>query len=91
MQHGGQSIKQYNITLIGEKTKSYDKCCLTATIILGIIFLVPLLFLCCQWFKRKVYPMYELELETYRNIGAMLQKMKGIMLNLRVVDNTFTT
>ena len=33
--------------------------------------------------------MYELKEETYRNIGVMLAKMKGIVLNLRVVDNGF--
>ena len=33
--------------------------------------------------------MYELREETYRNVGIMLGKMKGIVLNLRVLDNGF--
>jgi hypothetical protein len=43
--------------------------------------------MCCNWWKRKVYPLYELQEEAYRDVGEMLKQMKGSVLNLRVVDN----
>ena len=89
VEHQGQSLRQYNITLIGDKVKPYNQCCRIATIITGIFFIFPFCFMCCDFWKKIVYPMYELQIKTYETIGEMIKQMNGILLNLRVIDNNF--
>ena len=52
----------------------------------------PVLFICCNWWKKKVYPKYEVTLEAYQTLGSTLSSIASVNdLSLNVVDNAFNT
>lgn len=83
-------IQQANITLVGNKTKPGDMCCFMITIMFASCLIFPLCFMCCTWWKKIVYPMYELTAQAYNSLGNFLLRHPTINnLNLTVVDNGF--
>lgn len=54
------SFPKVDIMAVGNKTKSYNSTCYTFTFLLGGCCILPLLFMCCMWWKKIVYPKYEL-------------------------------
>ncbi len=84
------SIQQINITLVGNKTKPTNNCCAVSTFMIGGLLILPLFMMCCMWWKKIVYPLYELSSQTYKDIGLFLEKNPTANnLNLTVIDNTF--
>lgn len=79
------SIKQANIVCNGLEIKSYDICCMITTIVLGSILIFPLFFMCCEWWKKKVHPAYEIPIQTYKTLAKLisLPALKTMNLNLR--------
>ena len=51
-----QTIKDINVTLNGNQVTSFGTCCFICTIIWGSILIFPLCFMCCEWWKKRVYP-----------------------------------
>jgi hypothetical protein len=85
-----QQMQQANITVIGSKTKPFNACCMISTLITGAFCILPLCFMCCMWWKKIAYAMYELTPEAYRDIGVFLERNPTVTnLNLTVADNSF--
>ncbi len=84
------STQQINIMLVGNKTKSSNPMCIFSTICFGMCCIFPLCFMCCNWWKKAVYPIYELSLQAYREVASFLERNPTANnLNLIVVDNAF--
>lgn len=58
--NGGAFIQQANITIAGTKTKSTNACCMISTLVCGTCCIFPLCFMCCAWWKKIVFPRFEL-------------------------------
>ena len=55
-----QVITQANITVAGRQTSMGSLCCALLTVILGVCLIFPLCFMCCMWWRKIVYPKYEM-------------------------------
>lgn len=82
-------LSQLNITAVGAKTRAGNTCCLVLTMIFGCL-IFPLCFMCCAWWKKIVYPIYEINIEFYRSIGRFLrQNPQCNNITLTVADSGF--
>lgn len=54
-------VNEVHITVVGNKTAPSDVCCFVLTIVFASFCLFPLLFMCCAWWKKMVYPKYDLD------------------------------
>ena len=85
----GQLV-EIRINVVGSKTESTSNCCYTLTILLGIFLIIPLFFMCCDWWKRIVHPKYVVNLQFYVLLGNFLRKNPTTrMLNLTIGDSAF--
>ena len=81
-----------NITLRGLKTKSAHSCCFTLTLMLGIFLILPLFFMCCEWWKKIQYPLYELTIEAYRDLANFIAKHPTLVsLEIITYDNALNS
>jgi hypothetical protein len=57
--HKGSSseINSLRVNISGTVIQTFNLCCWVWTIIMGSIFLFPLFFVCCGWWKRKALPL----------------------------------
>lgn len=58
---------------------------------MGSIVLFPFAFMLCKWWDRKVYPAYEIPIESYQSLGEYLlegKQLKNIVIS--IADNNFT-
>lgn len=84
------TIQQANITLVGTKTKPGNTCCYVLTVIFGSLLIFPLCFLCCIWWRKIVFPTYELSQDAYQAFGNFLSRAQNITnLSFSVVYNAF--
>lgn len=87
---GPQSMQQANITVIGNKTKTGNTCCIVSTMMAGFFCIFPLFFMCCMWWKKIASALYELTPEAYHDIGVFLERNPTVTnLTLTVADNNF--
>jgi len=63
---------QANISIVGSKVKTSNGCCYTVTICFGSLLIFPLCFMCCGWWKKIAYPLYEISLDTYKMLGNVI-------------------
>lgn len=69
--------------------KPYSCWGYVCTIIWGSILLFPLFFICCGWWKRCVYPAYEIPYSVYESIGKLFRSQSLRNVALYITDNTF--
>lgn len=81
--------RDVNANLSGQMIKEFDMCCMVCTIIWGSFFIFPLCFMCCDWWKKAVYPAYDIPLSTYQSLGNLLRSPAVANLSLTVMDNRF--
>ena len=84
-----QTTRDANITLIGTQVQGMGTCCFVCTIIWGSILIIPLFFMCCDWWQRMVYPAYDVPLVGYTCINSLFRFRAVQHLSLSVIDNTF--
>lgn len=86
----GTGILQANLTLVGTKVKTTNNCCFCLTILLGSFLILPLMVMCCGWWKKIVYPAYELAVDTYKSMATFIASCPNITsIMLVVADNNF--
>ena len=51
-------IKSLRINITGSVIKTFDYCCMISTMLIGSILIFPLFFVCCDWWKRKTFPIF---------------------------------
>lgn len=60
------------------------------TIITGSVILLPFFFLCCDWWKKMVFPAFEVNYNVYESIARIIQtasNLKSVVMT--VLDNCF--
>jgi hypothetical protein len=82
-------IYQGNLTIVGNKTGMTNSCCYCLTMIFAAFLIFPFCFMCCMWWKKLVYPKYEMNVETYRAIARFVAASGITNLTLTIVDNCF--
>ena len=86
-----QEIIVGNITLIGNQTQRADGLIFCLIVLFGMCLIFPCFFLCCDWFKRCIWPLYELNAKIYRDLQNFVRTCpKMTNLSITVVDNYFT-
>lgn len=75
--------------MTGTMIKTNDLCCFWNTIIWGSIFLFPLFFICCDWWKRRVNKLYTVEHAGYDGISELIQNSRADDVYIMVQDNLF--
>lgn len=59
------TVRDASININGNQLTGYGLCCLVVTLIFGCILIFPLFFLCCDWWRKKVYPTFSIPESTY--------------------------
>ena len=73
----------------GLEIKQINSFCCFLTLFCGSIFLLPFLFVCCQWWKKFTYPAYDIPLSVYSSLRKLIKNGNLRNLTLYVRDNTF--
>lgn len=60
-----------------------------ATVIAGSIIIIPIFFICCSWWKRCVFPAYDVPIQTYSSLARLIKGASLRNLTLTVIDNCF--
>ena len=60
-----------------------------ATDIIGVFMIFPFFFWSCSWWKKIVYPAYEVSVSSYKCLQRLTKSKKINKLTLNVIDNTF--
>lgn len=53
--------KSLRINITGTQVKNADPCCFWSTIVLGSIFIFPLFFICCDWWKKRTGMLFNIQ------------------------------
>ena len=81
-------VTHLNVTTVGAKTEQRAIGIQMLTILLGACLIFPLFFTCCMWWKKLVYPKYEVNEEAYRAVGRFCKRSPNCsVINLTVCDN----
>ena len=64
MNQNGIPIHTVDITVVGNTAETGNSACYCLTC-LFVCLIFPIFFMCCDWWKRIVYPKYEVNPETY--------------------------
>ena len=79
-------VNQLNIISVGEKDPG-NSLCYSLTVFFTCLIL-PLFFMCCNWWKRIVYPKYCISAEFYRAVGQFVRNNAACTtVKLTVCDN----
>jgi hypothetical protein len=82
-------IFEAKLHIVGSKASTSNGCCMTLTFMFACL-IFPLFCMCCGWWKKIVYPQYEMNIEFYKSIGRFLRFCTTCTaLTVTVVDNAF--
>ncbi len=71
-QNKGFRLNSANLTVFGAKVETNSPKCVTFTYCLGGFLVFPLCFTCCTWWKKLVYPFYEIDISVYESLAFMI-------------------
>ena len=81
-------VNQLNVITVGDKDPGNGVCYCLTFIFACLIF--PLFFMCCNWWKKIVYPKYHVSAEFYRAVGQFVRNNATCTtVKLTVCDNQF--
>jgi hypothetical protein len=66
-------VKSLRVNINGSVIQSFNMCCWITTIIFGSIFVFPLFFICCDWWKRRTFQTFSIDPSGYEGIAQMIQ------------------
>ena len=89
-QQNNTGVSQLNVISVGEKNSGSPVCsCLT---ILFLCLIFPIFFVCCNWWKKIVFPKYNLNAELYRAVGQFVRNnITCTIVRLIVCDSQFNS
>lgn len=79
--------KSIRINITGNVIKNANVCCFWNTVIWGSIFLFPLFFICCDWWKKAVNRLFSVDVAGYDGVADILRMSGAHELYLMVQDN----
>jgi len=80
---------QASVTVTGTQIQTMNMLSLMCTVIWGSIILIPIFFMCCDWWKRCTYPAFTIPLSTYMKLERIFRAPNINNVNLIISDNTF--
>ena len=75
--------------MTGVRATEPNELLLILTIALGLCFIFPLFAMCCDSWKRAVYPQYELPMRVYQKMQFLFECRNVKEIHLVVYDNYF--
>jgi hypothetical protein len=82
-------INQLNVVTVGDKLAG-NVACLFLTMVCAVFLIFPIFFMCCDWWRKVVYPLYSVRLDFYRGLGTFLRRVPSCQtLRVTVCDNNF--
>jgi len=82
-------IQQATINATGTQLKAMSMMGLLCTAIWGGIIIIPLFFMCMDWWKKCVYPAFTIPVSTYMKLDRIFRAPNINNVTLSVNDNTF--
>lgn len=61
---------------MGSQTKDFSYGCLYFLIGMIVLFFFPIFFLCSDCCKRRIYTLFNINLDVYEAIGTIIAEMK---------------
>jgi hypothetical protein len=77
------------IVVTGREVQSHNNFAQCCTILWGSIFIFPLCFTCCDWWRRCVLPAYDIDFSVYVALAKLFRSPNLRNLSLTVIDSTF--
>lgn len=78
-----------NITATGVEAQTMNMWSFMCTMIWGSIIIIPLFFMCCDWWKRCTYPAFTISANVYLSLGKILRAPNLRNITINVTDNNF--
>jgi hypothetical protein len=75
--------------MTGTILQAFNLCCWITTIIFGSIFVFPLFFICCDWWKRLTWQTYSIDHSGYEGVAELIKYSQVQEIYLTVHDNYF--
>lgn len=67
-------------------------CCYLTTLITGSFIIIPLFFMCCGWWKKIVFPAFEINFNVYESLAQVIKSAPNLKsMSITVIDNCFDT
>ena len=83
------SVQQATINTTGSQLKAMSVMGLMCTAIWGGFIIIPLFFMCMDWWKKCVYPAFSIPVSTYMKLDRIFKAPNLNNVTLTVNDNTF--
>lgn len=77
MAYDAKQYKSIRIYMIGEVIQTFNCCLYVWTIIIGSILLLPLICLCLDCWRRRVFPLYKANSVGYEGICQMIKNCQS--------------
>jgi hypothetical protein len=81
------SIVEVSLFVRGAEVSAFSLSCFLCTLFWGALLLFPLCCLCCNWWKKCVFPLYEVPSSLYLNLRRLLTGIHIRKASLVVLDN----
>jgi hypothetical protein len=82
-------IVDANITVTGTQIQSMNMGAYMCTIIGGSFIILPLFFICCDWWKRCTLPAFDVPTSVYQSLIKLMRGSSLRNITLTVIDNCF--
>lgn len=83
------SIREATIMCTGTEIKTMNLCCFLFTVLCGGFLIFPLCFMCCDWWKKMVYPAHDIPIVAYQSLGRLISSPYLMNITINVVDSRF--
>lgn len=84
-----QNIKYLKINVIGTQINSFGYGCLYFLIAMSILFFFPMFLFCTDCCRRRIQRMFNVDLNVYQHISAIIAELKPKEFYFVVQDNFF--
>ena len=82
-------MKSLRINMSGSMIQTFNICCWIWTIVMGSLFIFPLFFVCCNWWKKRALQTVVIDPYGYEGLAALIQYSGASEIYLTIQDNYF--
>ena len=82
-------IVDATIVVTGREVQALNTTGFLCTFIWGSIIIIPLFFMCCNWWRRCVLAAYDIDLSAYVALAKLFRSSNLRNVSLTVADSTF--
>ncbi len=77
------------IVVTGREVQSLNSTAFLCTFVWGSIIIIPLFFMCCNWWRRCVLAAYDIDFSVYLALAKVFRSRNLRNVSLTVIDSTF--